>query len=529
VPEPVRTEVVVVGGGPVGLTVAGLLARQGVQVVLVERRQETISAPAAHVLRNGPREILSLLGVDEEIERAVPAMPLDFIVWCATLAGRELGRLDLRASHPSRGVTPAKRPWTNLSQSRLEPILRRAVAALPAATVVTGSTCTGVSQTAVNATVHTIDEAGVARDIEADWVIAADGAGSRIRKALNVELEGSGPLGQFLMIHFSADLSTWIDMRPAPIFWISNPRATGTLIVHDVLSSHVFMTPMTGEDDELSTIPKRLSDALGLEIPIQILSVDTWTPFSQVASRYRDGRVLLIGDAAHRFPPSGGLGMNTGIWEAHNLAWKLAMIQSGLADSGLIDSYDAECRPAARLNAEQSLANALRLGLVDDAIGRFGSLDELERRLDGMTDAEETELARAIEQQRSHFAWNGTKPLNSAGETARRHASPYGEFTLFAPIGGVWREVSDRLAMDSLPAIRSMSLSTPGLRRASGLPAAFVTRPDGVIVWSIDEVDVALSGLDIASSIRDGLKEVLMPPPVLDEQPSSQPLERTVA
>ncbi len=132
-------------------------------------------------------------------------------------------------------------------------------------------------------------------------------------------MEGLGPLGRFLMVHFDADLTPWIEQRPGPVFWIVNPASPGTLIVHDSRRSHVFMMPRLGIEEEEDTIPGRFAAALGVPVTPKILSVDAWSPHVQVAGRYREGRIFLVGDAAHRFPPTGGLGLDTGIQEADNL------------------------------------------------------------------------------------------------------------------------------------------------------------------------------------------------------------------
>jgi 2,4-dichlorophenol 6-monooxygenase len=402
--QPLRTQVLIIGGGPVGLTMAGLLAKQGVRSIVVERRNETMRAPAAHVLRNRARAVLGLLGIEDEIERNIPHLPMHYITWCATLGGSELGRLDI--SSPNPGV----RSWTNLSQNRLEPLLIDVALAHAEIDLRIGSLCESVAQGDDSVCAKIISVDGTEHVIDADWVVAADGAGSRTRKNLGIEMLGNGPLGRFFMVHFRADLSPWIDHRPGPIFWINHPEAPGTLIIHDLKQSHVFMTPMNGTDGEMDAIPARLASALNIGIDVDIISIDTWMPYCQVAERYRDGRIFLVGDAAHRFPPSGGLGLNTGLLEAHNLAAKLASVVNGKADAGLLSAYEAECRPAAQANADESLMNAMRLGLISGAIGGCFDIDALETRIATMNDDERAVLADAIEQQRSHFMSDGVYP-----------------------------------------------------------------------------------------------------------------------
>ncbi len=510
-PDQVETEVVVVGAGPVGLTIAGLLGRQNVRTLVIERRDRTLSAPAAHVLRNGARQVLALLGVEQAIEAAAPEMSLDYVVWCATLGGAELGRLDLRGQGTTESGRVPLRPWTNLSQNRLEPILADAVATMDAVEIRRGTQCVEVSQSDDRAMVTTRDSNGVERVIRADWVIAADGAGSGVRKSLGIDMVGDGPLGRFAMVHFAADLSRWIEGRPSPIFWISHPEATGTLIVHDLATSHVFMTPLNGDDGELESIPDRLTTALGIDVDLEIVSIDSWVPYSQVASRYRDGRVLLIGDAAHRFPPSGGLGMNTGILEAHNLAWKLAMVQSGTANIGLIDSYDEECRPAAEKNAAESLLNAIRLSLVDSVVGPAQSLVELEARLSSLSIDEGNRLTEAIELQRSHFAWDGVAPMDGGDDGPRtvRADAPYGRFTLRAPAGEPWAAAAASIEAELGVTIE---IDERPLGPSAGQPdqaTPMLIRPDGVVVWSSDRNDAPSSRDDVAATVRARLLGVL--------------------
>ena len=477
----------IIGGGPVGLTAAGLLALHGNSCLVLERHNKTLRPPAAHVIRARPLEVFAELGIEDQIRAATPHLPLHYITWCATFGGAEVGRLDLRgAAGSEQADDPA---WVNLSQNRLEPILAGAVSRQGPAQIEYGADCLDITENGNSVTARIRRDDGTEHEVQANWAIAADGAGSPTRKALDIEMIGDGPLGRFHMTHINADLTRWIEDRPGPIFWILNPESPGTLIVHDPQRSHVFMTPVLGFDNEEETLPDRLRAALAVPAEVEIVSTDTWAPYCQIAARYRKGRVFLVGDSAHRFPPAGGLGLNTGIMEAHNIAWKIAMVEAGTANESILDTYETECRPAAETNARESFANALRLGLISTAIGEVTDLPSLEKRLQTMTDSERGELNAAIEAQRSHFMSDGAFPEPVAGgdhTPPMRIPSPYRGFTLFAADREPWQNLACAASRTLDIEIGFQRLSKAELGSSSTASSGFLTRPDGIVVWAAE-------------------------------------------
>ena len=486
---PAETGVLVIGGGPNGFVASILLSMRGIDHVLVERRPDTQKAPAAHVIRHRPLEVLSQLGIREEIRAAIAPLSLENINWCTTLGGPEVGRLDLRGGRPPAD-DPLDETWINLSQSRLEPILANRAKAMPPATIAFGVEASEIEQDDAGVTTTICDADGREQTLRSRWVIAADGAGSRTRKRIGIEMEGQGPLANFMMVHFRADLTPWIDARPGPLFWIMNPESGGTIIVHDPKQSYVFMTPALGVENEADTMEARLRQALGpeVDVPIEIVSTDAWMPFNQVASRYREGRVFLAGDAAHRFPPTGGLGLNTGVLDVHNLVWKLAMVDAGEASDALLDSYEAECRPAAKRNADTSFQNMLGLASVHQAVGPFDHYASLCARLEGHDATEKAALQAAIDSQYDHFASDGAYP-EAVGATddnpTLRGAADYARISLIGPDETKGRSIAVALARES-------GIEIGFEPSDASRPAAkcwMLTRPDGVVVGQQETPD----------------------------------------
>ena len=203
-------------------------------------------------------------------------------------------------------------------------------------------------------------------------------------------MEGPDNLQSFAMIHFSADLASLTHDCSGVLYWLCDQGAGGTLISHGD-NEWVYMHPVDANhvisqsDEELEAMVR--SVLIDTPVNIKILKTSSWTMTSQIAERYRDGRVFLVGDAAHRFPPSGGMGLNSGVQDAHNLAWKLHAVITGQSPDSLLDTYDPERRPVAQRNAQASLENAFKMIEVFEALGK---LDQ-----EGLTDA--------INNQQTHF------------------------------------------------------------------------------------------------------------------------------
>lgn len=415
-----ETEVLIVGAGPSGLLMALLLRRLGVSALIVERGTRLRRAPAAHVVNARTLEICRAAGVDMSALQDAAQDPADASEahFVTKLGGAVLGRLPYeRQGDDQLAFTPT--PLRNISQHHFERIALKALRDSGAAEPLWGHRWCGLEEQGESILSDVEPDAGRVT-VRSSYVIAADGAGSRVRAATGIPMLGPDQLQCFLTIHLLADLRSAFaggaatDGQP-PIgvlnFTFDPVDAGGAFVVHDLDREVVYMHPFDPAVESLEdfTIDRCRQIVCGaLEDPslqFEIESLSSWSMSAQVAERYRHGRVFLIGDAAHRFPPTGGLGLNTGVQDAHNLAWKLAAVKAGWADSKLLDTFDAERRPVAQSNADQSLENALRLFEVPVALGIVDNSEasrQVMRETLADTDGRQR-VVKAVQAQSEHF------------------------------------------------------------------------------------------------------------------------------
>jgi len=410
----VEVPVLIVGAGPTGLLTSLLLHRLGIASRIVERRDGPQRAPAAHAVNARTFEICRQAGVDMDAITAAALDPRDGgeTHWVTRLGGELLGSLPYERQHDAAALASSPTPLRNLSQHRFEPILVDALRAAGADAPCWSQRWTSATQNADGVTsVITDTTSGGSYEIRSRYLIAADGAGSPVRKWLGIAQDGPDALQSFVMIHFAANLRPLVGARPGVLYWVTDPDCSGIFVAHDIDREWVFMyawdparEPAASFDDERCRTLVRRAMARD-DVPLEIRTISTWVMTCQVAERYREGRVLLAGDAAHRFPPTGGLGLNTGAADAHNLTWKLAAVLRDGAPDSLLDSYEHERRPVARYNAEQSLNNALRLFEIPQALGTTPDPDESRRAYAQVLadPARRAVLATAIANQAEHF------------------------------------------------------------------------------------------------------------------------------
>jgi 2,4-dichlorophenol 6-monooxygenase len=386
---PTHVPVLIVGGGVAGLTASLLLARLGVEHLLIERHRQTALLPKAHIVNQRTMEIFRQIGIDDEVYAAgAPADNMSTIAWTTSLTGptslhgRTIARTPAWSGGPDYVAASPCRA-TNLPQLRLEPILQRNAEQDSSESILFDHELTGFEsdEFGVRADVKN-RETGATVQITADYLIAADG-GRTVGPQLGVNMLGESNLLDMLSTHFGADLSEhWKDESVAIAFSV-NPDGEGSLGSGVLLP----MGPVwgarseewqyhsalnVGDPDEFTDemMATRVRDRLGLpDLQPEIFSVSRWRFEALVADRYRVGRVFLVGDAAHRHPPNGGLGLNTGIGDVYNLTWKLALTLRGIGSDELLDSYEAERRPVGERVVRRAVRNWQAQPAIDRALG----------------------------------------------------------------------------------------------------------------------------------------------------------------
>ncbi|MBA9005538.1 FAD-dependent monooxygenase [Thermomonospora cellulosilytica] len=354
---PERTSVLVVGAGPVGLSAAAFLGWHGIDSVVVDRHPGLSGHPRARGITPRTMELLRVIGLEERVRGTASARELaanDGIHLAESLAGRPLGQMRqpyFQFGSPNfEELSPTS--WCMCHQDELEPILRDRAVEL-GADVHFGVECTAVEPDGdgVWARLRPAD-GGTERRLRADYVIAADGANGRIRQWLGIGTSGPGRLGHFLNISFEADLSAQLGERRFIMCYITKAGVRCALLPVD--NARRWMLHVMCEPEEVPGITEErcvelVRAAAGVpDLEVRIAGALPWESAGRVADRMRAGRVFLAGDAAHVMPPTGAFGSNTGIQDAHNLAWKLAAVLRGRAGDALLDTYEAERLPVAR-------------------------------------------------------------------------------------------------------------------------------------------------------------------------------------
>ena len=349
-----EVDVLIVGAGPVGLTARALLERWGVPAMLVEKRPELSPFPRSRLVNVRSMEIFRQLGVAGTVAARAFAPEFGRIRFRDTLRDRDFGTAGMVGINAPIAESPVIGALT--SQDRLEPTLL-AAADTP---VRYGVELVDLAEESDGVVASLVDHrSGVRSQVRARYVLAADGANSGVRQRLGIGTEGPGAVARLTTVVFDADLHSWLVDQPAGVY----ATAHGSFLPIYPEGGWAWIDgTLDGTLDGTADVDWAglVARALGSEneVWVDVVRVQHWVVNAFAAEHIRHGRVLLAGDAAHAIPPSGGLGMNVGLADVHNLCWKLAGVLRGWAGPDLLDSYEAERLPVAHRNLRQAVANA---------------------------------------------------------------------------------------------------------------------------------------------------------------------------
>lgn len=493
-----ETCVLVVGAGPVGLMTSLLLARAGVPVIVCEQRTLLSTHPKAMGITRRTAEIFREAGLLERLYDAYQPTPdTELIIWAESLTGREWGR----APRPPDDVDFSPCAPFHCPQPHTESVLFAALEAEPLAKVHMGRRVQHVRQMANGVEVTGTDSGGEPFACRAEWLVAADGAASGVRRLAGVESDGPGDLGHFLNVYFHADPGGALEGRRALLYNVLREDLVEFLVSvngRDLWLMHHFLQP--GEEpgdfgeERLADLVRGAFRCEGLRI--EILGVAPWVMSPRVATHFRSGRTFFVGDAAARLSPAGGLGMNTGLQSAHNLAWRLAAVASGSATSSLLDGYERERHELSLAVMHHTNSNSGEVfRAVDYALrGDFDGLRELLKS--SSRQQEETAFDTGV-----RYNGHGRFPHGWLRQNGKRISTLDllgGRFVLLAgPTAAVG-------AVPGLEIVRPDGFEDPTFAQRAGIAhgGVVLVRPDGFVAWQgADGTDDAAVARALAAAL----------------------------
>jgi 2-polyprenyl-6-methoxyphenol hydroxylase-like FAD-dependent oxidoreductase len=355
----IETDVLVVGGGPVGLSLALELGLQGRRCLLVEQTARGGVAPRAKTTNVRSRGLMRRWGIAERLAEASP-FGIDYpsnVVFATRLAGYELARFEngFHCSPLRDERYPEHAQW--IPQYKVEAALRQRVAEFTGVQTRLSTRLESWVEDADGVVAQLVDEAaGETLQVRAAYIVGADGARSTVRERLGIAMEGTSALAQYHNIVFrSPGLTRQHALGPAIMYWLVNGEVPAVVAPLDADDLWTFGCPkLANTEADPATL---IRAALGMDIEVEIINRDAWTAHQLIARAYRSGRAFLVGDACHLHPPFGGYGMNMGIGDAVDLGWKLAAVLQGWAGAALLDSYEVERRQVHRRVVDEAVEN----------------------------------------------------------------------------------------------------------------------------------------------------------------------------
>jgi 2-polyprenyl-6-methoxyphenol hydroxylase-like FAD-dependent oxidoreductase len=380
--------VLIVGGSLVGLSTSLFLSYHGVPNLVVERHPGTAIHPRAAFLMQRTVELFREAGIEDEVLAAAERefVQNGAIMAVDSLGGKELQYFFRNINDGVEHLSPSPRIF--VTQIGLEPVLRARAADLGAQMRYSSEVVSlEAADEGVTAVVRDRGD-GEEWTVRAAYAVAADGARSRARQQLGVGMLGHGTFSDSITIYFKADVRPLLGDRNLSVVYVVNPRLqgffrfsldgkSGFLVVNTAVDENGERTTTVGATAGEAECIQYVRVALGdPDIPVEIEDVQRWNAAAEWSERLRVGRILFAGDSAHVMPPTGGYGGNTGVHDAHNLAWKLASVLNGQSTDSFLDTYEAERLPVARFTVEQAYTRYVKR--LDQGLGMEGLAPEVE-------------------------------------------------------------------------------------------------------------------------------------------------------
>lgn len=513
--------VLVVGGSLVGLSTSLFLSQQGVEHLVAERHPGTAVHPRAAFLLQRTVECYRRAGIQDQVLAAARREFIQngAIVSVDALNGRELKWFYQNINQGVERLSPVPRIF--VTQIGLEPVLRDAAADL-GAQLRYGCEVDALKPDGDGVTAVLRDRAsGDETTVRARYVVAADGVRSPVRGRLGIGVRGHGTFSDSITIYFRADVRKLLDNRNLSVIYVFGPRLqgffrfaidgrSGFLAVNSATDGRGVRTATVGATATEQKCVEYVREALGdPDIPVEIENVQRWHAAAEWAERFREGPVLLAGDAAHVMPPTGGYGGNTGVHDGANLAWKLARVLDGTAGPGLLDTYQAERLPAGRFTVEQAYTRYVTrldpsLGMeglapvVDDAVIDLGLRCRSAAVIPDGTAETEWEDPHSPSGEPG-FRAPHVRLWRDGAEQSTIDLAGAGLTLLAGPDGASWTSAGQVVAGQFGVSIDSYRIGPGGDAddRGTGFLTAYgiepggavLVRPDGVIAWRARTAD----------------------------------------